>query len=121
MEFLPSCFCEVRFVQPIGGGYYAGKWIPQPFPALLTAEQLSLLDEHSQFTGRCPNCEMPITAALERWKCNHSNEAVTADYGILDKLKKLPLLHHADDALMPLELQTVCMRKGIEGQIHESD
>ena len=61
---------EVR--QPLGGGYYAGDWIPQPFPALTTAEQLSFLDEHPQFTGRCPNCEMPIAEAVEeQWMCDH--------------------------------------------------
>ena len=28
---------------PIGGGYCAGDWIPQPFPALTTVDQLLLL------------------------------------------------------------------------------
>ena len=41
--------------QPLGGGYYAGDWIPQPFPLLSADEQLALLDWHPQFTGRCPN------------------------------------------------------------------
>ena len=58
--------------QPIGGGYYAGDWIPQPFPTLTTAAQLALLDEHPQFTGRCPNCEMPIAEAAQgQWQCDH--------------------------------------------------
>lgn len=57
---------------PLGGGYYLGDWIPQPFPTLTAAEQLSLLDWHPQFTGRCPNCEMPIAAAAEgQWKCRY--------------------------------------------------
>ena len=57
---------------PLGGGYYAGDWIPQPFPTLTAAEQLALLDWHPQFTGRCPNCEMPIAEAVAgQWKCGH--------------------------------------------------
>ncbi|PZO50724.1 MAG: hypothetical protein DCF15_15505 [Phormidesmis priestleyi] len=58
--------------QPLGGGYYAGDWIPQPFPTLTTVEQLAILDWHPQFTGRCPECEMPIAnAANSQWHCNH--------------------------------------------------
>lgn len=58
--------------QPLGGGYYLGDWIPQPFPAVPGGEQLALLDWHPQFTGRCPNCEMPVTAAAAgQWKCGH--------------------------------------------------
>ena len=56
--------------QPLGGGYQAGDWIPQPSPAPTTAEQLLLLDEHPYFTGRCPNCEMPIAEAVEQWTCD---------------------------------------------------
>lgn len=52
---------EVR--QPLGGGYYTGDWIPQPFPVLRPDEQQALLDEHPLFTGRCPACEMPIRQA----------------------------------------------------------
>jgi hypothetical protein len=51
--------------QPLGGGYYAGDWIPQPFPTLTAAEQLALLDWHPQFTGRCPECEIPIAESEE--------------------------------------------------------
>lgn len=37
---------------PLGGGYYVGDWIPQPFPDISQDEQLALLDWHPQFTGR---------------------------------------------------------------------
>jgi hypothetical protein len=30
--------------QPLGGGYYAGGWIPQPFPALQSEQQQALLE-----------------------------------------------------------------------------
>ena len=69
---------------PLGGGYYSGDWIPEPFPPLATVEQLALLDWHPQFSGRCPNCEMPIAeSANGRWKCEHceweASEAISAD------------------------------------------
>ena len=58
--------------QPIGGGYYLGDWVPQPFPLRSADEQLALLDWHPQFTGRCPNCEMPIAARDSGgWHCEH--------------------------------------------------
>ena len=63
---------EVR--QPLGGGYYAGDWIPQPFPRLQPEEQQALLDEHPLFTGRCPNCEMPVREKEPprvHWDCEH--------------------------------------------------
>jgi hypothetical protein len=57
--------------QPLGGGYYAGDWIPQPFPAVTINEQLALLNWHPQFTGRCPECETPIAESDEgQWKCD---------------------------------------------------
>ena len=57
---------------PLGGGYYAGDWIPQPFPEMAVEEKLALLDWHPQFKGRCPNCEMPIAAQEDRrWDCAH--------------------------------------------------
>ena len=72
-DFLAIPEAEAGLVrQPLGGGYYAGDWIPQPFPAMSVDEQLALLDWHPQFTGRCPACEMPITEAREgRWCCSH--------------------------------------------------
>ena len=59
--------------QPLSGGYYAGDWIPQPFPTLQPEEQQALLDEHPLFTGRCPACETPIPADRPRreWYCDH--------------------------------------------------
>lgn len=57
---------------PLGGGYYVGDWIPQPFPNISRDEQLALLDWHPQFTGRCPTCEMLIAEATEgRWRCRY--------------------------------------------------
>ena len=44
-----SAIPEAEARQPLGGGYYAGDWIPQPFPALTTAGQLLLIDEHLLF------------------------------------------------------------------------
>ena len=46
--------------QLLAGGYYAGDWIPKPFPMLTDEERLALLDWHPMFTGRCPSCEMPM-------------------------------------------------------------
>ena len=60
--------------EPLGGGYYLGDWIPQPFPEIAIDEQLALLDWHPQFTGRCPNFEVPMAALLEnQWKCEYCN------------------------------------------------
>jgi len=68
-----------KCAKPIGGGYYVGDWTPQPFPTMTTAEQLSLIDEHPQFTGRCPNCEMPIAEAVEeQWTCDHCGWTASA-------------------------------------------
>jgi hypothetical protein len=70
-----SCadFEAVDVRQPIGGGYYDGDWIPQLFPVTQPKEQQALLDEHPLFTGRCPECEMPIPADPPRheWHCGH--------------------------------------------------
>ena len=61
---------EIR--QPLGGGYYTGDWIPQPFPVLSVDEQLALLDWHPQFTNCYPNCETPIAEAVDsQWACGH--------------------------------------------------
>jgi hypothetical protein len=67
--------------QPLGGGYYLGDWIPQPFPEMTEAEKLALLDWHPLFTGRCPNCEMPIAESDEgQWKCGHCEWAEGKDF-----------------------------------------
>jgi hypothetical protein len=67
--------------QPLGSGYYAGDWIPQPFPTLTEDEQLALLDWHPLFTGRCPNCERPIAEAVKgRWQCGHCEWAEGKDF-----------------------------------------
>ncbi len=62
----------VETQEPLGGGYYAGDWIPQPFPAIAIDEQLARLDWHPQLTGRCPNCEASISeSANHLWSCRH--------------------------------------------------
>ena len=40
---------EGKAREPIGGGYYAGDWIPQPFPRLTRQQQLELLETHPLF------------------------------------------------------------------------
>jgi hypothetical protein len=58
--------------KPLGGGYYAGDWIPQPFPPIFVDQQLALLNWHPLFTGRCPNCETPIPEPVNNcWNCRH--------------------------------------------------
>ncbi|AFY60854.1 hypothetical protein Syn6312_1700 [Synechococcus sp. PCC 6312] len=59
--------------QPEGAAYYDGELIYQP-PELSYEERLERLEWHPQFTGRCPNCEMPITQtepARIHWDCEH--------------------------------------------------
>jgi hypothetical protein len=71
--------------QPLGGGYYVGNWIPQPFPVLTENEQLALLDWHPQFTGRCPECETPIAeSAKGQWCCGHC-EWADDEKNVLDR------------------------------------
>ncbi|MEM8614789.1 MAG: hypothetical protein AAGF93_22465 [Cyanobacteria bacterium P01_H01_bin.105] len=60
---------EIR--EPIGGGYYAGDWIPQTSNPSID-QQLALLDWHPLFTGRCPNRERPIQQTQPprvHWDC----------------------------------------------------
>lgn len=71
-----SCadFEAVAVRQLLRGGYYAGDWILQPFPALQPEQQRALLDEHPLFTGRCPACETPILQTdppRREWSCGH--------------------------------------------------
>ncbi|MEP0913844.1 hypothetical protein NDI45_23305 [Leptolyngbya sp. GB1-A1] len=57
--------------QPEGAAYYNGELVLQPRQRLLT-DQLDLLDTHPLFTGRCPNCEMPISSTQGvqvHWDC----------------------------------------------------
>jgi hypothetical protein len=53
-------------------GCYGGNRIPAPRHQRSPEEQLALLDWHPIFTGRCPNCEVPIVQELsirEPWRC----------------------------------------------------
>lgn len=57
--------------QPEGAAYYNGELIYQP-PELSYEEKLEMLDWHPLFTGRCPNCEMPLFQIDEpgiHWDC----------------------------------------------------
>jgi hypothetical protein len=58
--------------QPEGAAYYNGELVLQPRQRTLM-EQLDLLDTHPLFTGRCPNCEMPLlpTNPIQvHWDCS---------------------------------------------------
>lgn len=46
--------------QPEGASYYDGELVLEPVQRLTLQQKIELLDEHPLFTGRCPNCEMPI-------------------------------------------------------------
>jgi hypothetical protein len=70
--------------QSLGGGYYLGDWIPQPFPIATVEEQTALLDWHPLFTGRCPNCETPVVETVEGgWKCGHCEWEIAAAHDSL--------------------------------------
>jgi hypothetical protein len=63
---------ERELWEPEGASYYNGELILQPKPSLTTQEQADLLDWHPLFTGRCPECEMPIPAQdppQVHWDC----------------------------------------------------
>ncbi len=49
--------------------YYAGEIITGLSKDI--DQQLALLNTHPLFTGRCPNCEMPIAAPQIHWDCQH--------------------------------------------------
>ena len=60
--------------QPALPGTYLGKTIAEPNTDLSTEDQLALLDWHPIFTGRCPECEMPILPTDPPriyWDCEH--------------------------------------------------
>ena len=46
--------------QPEGASYYGGELVLEPVQQVTVEQRLDLLDTHPLFTGRCPNCEMPI-------------------------------------------------------------
>ncbi|MFG6105409.1 hypothetical protein U2F10_24355 [Leptothoe sp. EHU-05/26/07-4] len=52
---------------------YNGEAIPSPVVRYTLEQQLALLDWHPIFTGRCPNCEMPILQTQPprvHWDCD---------------------------------------------------
>ena len=58
--------------EPLGARYYNDELILDWPNYLTTEERLELLDTHPLFTGRCPNCEMPITETTPprvHWDC----------------------------------------------------
>lgn len=60
--------------EPVGASYYNGELILQPQQSWSQVEQLALLDWYPLFTGRCPDCEMPMTQrdpAFVYWDCAH--------------------------------------------------
>jgi hypothetical protein len=57
----------------VGASYYNGELIVQPEFRFTQVEQLRLLDWHPLFTGRCPECEMPIVQTYPlrvHWDCS---------------------------------------------------
>ncbi|NEZ58765.1 hypothetical protein DXZ20_24620 [Leptolyngbyaceae cyanobacterium CCMR0081] len=43
-------------------------------PRLTPEQQLAMLDWHPLFTGRCPECEVPVTQPVKvRWECGCMN------------------------------------------------
>jgi hypothetical protein len=59
--------------QPERASYYGEELILEPVQWLSLEQRLEVLDSHPLFTGRCPNCEMPIqaTAGQVHWDCGH--------------------------------------------------
>jgi hypothetical protein len=60
--------------QPEGAIYYGGELILEPVQQLTMEQRLDLLDTHPLFTGRCPNCEMPLRQTdppRVHWDCEH--------------------------------------------------
>jgi hypothetical protein len=58
------------------GVIYNGEWIPVPHHRLTSEIQIQLLDWHPIFSGRCPNCEIPIATpenSKSDWHCLHCN------------------------------------------------
>lgn len=61
--------------QPLGAATYGDEVVRCSSVKRFTDEQrLELLDTHPLFTGRCPNCEMPLherEPARVHWDCEH--------------------------------------------------
>lgn len=60
--------------QPEGASYYGDDLVLEPTQRLTQAQRLELLDSHPLFTGRCPNCEMPLLQTEPprvHWDCEH--------------------------------------------------
>ncbi|MGG6294978.1 hypothetical protein ACQ4M4_11175 [Leptolyngbya sp. AN02str] len=65
---------EREMWEPKGASYYNGELILQSKSSLSAQEQEELLDWHPLFTGRCPECEMPILAQDSpqvHWDCGN--------------------------------------------------
>lgn len=58
--------------EPEGAAYYGGELVIAPEQRWTMQQKLELLDWHPMFTGRCPNCEMPLlqmAPVLVHWDC----------------------------------------------------
>ena len=61
---------------PEGASYYGDELILEPVQGRSQDEQMELLDTHPLFTGRCPNCEMPLLQTdppRVHWDCEYCN------------------------------------------------
>jgi hypothetical protein len=66
----PMTNTEPKALQAPVGATYNDEFILQPQQSLSQSEQLALLDWHPLFTGRCPECEMPIVeTGSQHWNC----------------------------------------------------
>lgn len=60
--------------EPEGASYYGNELVVTPVQRLTLQQKLELLDWHPIFTGRCPNCEIPIQQTDPpriHWDCEH--------------------------------------------------
>ncbi len=56
--------------QPEGAAYYNGELVLQPEQRRTLQQKWELLDWHPMFTGRCPECEVPISVTDSvPWDC----------------------------------------------------
>lgn len=59
---------------PGGASYYGGELVLEQAERRSLDEQVQLLDTHPLFTGRCPNCEMPLIQTdppRVHWDCEY--------------------------------------------------